>query len=488
VASPGWYAHLWQADDAAHVTLSWMTRVARLLRAEDLTTIATTAQIIDAARLAEALAAMRGLPLPGLPEMNEAARAVFCGGREGPMALVWQKLIVGERLGDVPDETPRVPLQRDLEAEQKRLRLRPEPETKDKVLDLREATDRARSQLLHRLDMLDIRWGELQSAGQAAGKGTFKEIWRLAWQPGLVVDLIEASAWGNTVYDAATAYARGAAESATDLPTLTGLLEGALAAALPEATAHIMAAVQARAAVAADVTALMDALPPLALVMRYGDVRQTDAASALQVTDGLLVRACLGLPDACAALDDEAAEAMFARLMNVNAAVALLPGGDFAARWQAALEQTAARPRVHGLVAGRCWRLLHDGGALPPGEAARQFGLAASRATAPGEAAAWVDGFLRGSGLLLLHDHSLWAAFEGWLVTQREETFQALLPVMRRTFASFTRPERAQMGERARRGLARTTREGVPYDAARGASALPTIAALLGSAEPAEQR
>ena len=60
-----------------------------------------------------------------------------------------------------------------------------------------------------------------------------------------------------------------------------------------------MARVEAEAAVASDVTQLMDALPPLANVLRYGNVRKTDTAMVAHAVVGLVARICVGLPLAC---------------------------------------------------------------------------------------------------------------------------------------------------------------------------------------------
>ena len=70
--------------------------------------------MIEATRLAEALAAMRDRPLAGLHELHDATRSVLCFGAELPLRLVREELVVGERLGAVPDETPIVPLQQDV--------------------------------------------------------------------------------------------------------------------------------------------------------------------------------------------------------------------------------------------------------------------------------------------------------------------------------------------------------------------------------------
>lgn len=212
IESPGWYDYLWNTSDTADVATGWMSRVARLLRAKDLD--ASTAQVIDAVRLAESLAAMRERPVPGLPELNEAARATMCFGRDEPLQLIHNKLIVSEILGGVPDDTPMVPVQQDLQKQQKRLRLQPSAETQTKDFDLREATDLERSQLLHRLNLLDIPWGK-PTAATGKSKGTFHEYWALKWEPEFAVRVIEASVWGNTVYDAAAASVIDSANQST---------------------------------------------------------------------------------------------------------------------------------------------------------------------------------------------------------------------------------------------------------------------------------
>lgn len=476
VESPGWYHHLWTTPN--QVVIRWLTRVAQLLRGQDLD--ASSAHIIEAVRLAESLAALRDRPLPGLPELNLATQAVFCFGSELPMRLIHEKLIVGERLGGVPDETPMVPLQQDLVRQQKRLRMPAEATHKTLDLDLRKANDLERSHLLHRLRLLGISWGELQ---QASGKkGTFHELWRLQWQPEFAVSLIEAGIWGNTIQDASAAYARDAADKATELPVLTSLLDQVLLSDLSDAVSHLMTRLQAAAAVASDVAHLMAALPPLTNVLRYGNVRQTDTGMVSHVVDGLVARICIGLPGACASLDDDAAAAMYSHLLKVNSAVGLLQNEEHLASWHKVLTQMAQQG-LHGLIAGRCCRLLLDAGAFDPAESARRMGLALSTASEPPQAAAWVEGFLKDSGLLLLHDDTLWQVLDNWVSQLSSETFTALLPLLRRTFSTFSAPERRKMGERVKRGESRPTapEEGAgDFDSDRAAAVLPLVAQLLG--------
>ncbi len=458
-----------------------MTRVAHLLRAEDLES--STASIIEATRLAETMAILRGCALPGLAEFNEAAQAVFCFGDATPMGLIHERLVVGARLGEVPDEAPQVPLQRDFQRETKRLRLPPEALDKTLDLDLRKPNDLDRSRLLHRLRLLRVPWGKTESA---RGKGTFRETWRLRWEPEMEIALIEGAPWGNTVEEAATRLAIDRAAHASALRELTALIERLLLAELPGAITPVMHTLENQAALTSDVSHLMDALPPLAAASRYGNVRQTDVAALGHIVGGLVARICAGLGPACASLNDEAAAAMLARINSTDAALATLADEALRAPWTDALHRLAENGNVHGTLTGRCTRLIFDVGRLSPDEIAVHLSRELSRANAPARSAAWVEGFLSGSGLVLLHQPVLWGLLNGWLDALNPEHFTEVLPLLRRTFSTFAAPERRQMGELARRGGTdggpRHAEPDPDIDETRANRVLPTLAALLGRA------
>ncbi|MCA9805910.1 MAG: hypothetical protein KC777_28270, partial [Cyanobacteria bacterium HKST-UBA02] len=481
VHSPGWYQHLW--DHSERVAETWMTRVAMLLRERDLD--ASSAHIIETVRLAETLAAMRGRSAAGLMELSEATRAVLCFGDDLPMRLIHDRLIVGEDLGEVPAETQGTPLGRDLEAQQKSLRLKPETGEKTLDLDLRKEIDRGRSLLLHRLDLLGVSWGIIK---QAAGKsGTFHEYWSLRWSPEFAVSLIEASVWGRTVAQAATACACDSADKNAELAGLTSLLDRVLLADLPEAVDMVMGKVQAVAALASDVAHLMEALPPLARIARYGDVRKTNVEVVAEVIDGLVARICAGLPAYCSSLNDEAAESVLTHIIQVNSSIGLLGIEEQLRLWQECLVKLLEDESLHGIIAGRAARLLFDSRAVEEQEVMRRFGLALSIACEPGRAAAFADGFLRGSGLVLIHDPALLAIIDDWVSALSSDQFIQVLPLLRRTFSSFAPPERRQIGERVKRddsaGSRLPVERSAVLDEERADLVLPVMAQLLGLEE-----
>ena len=480
VTSPGWYEHLWTAPDKA--MMRWITQSARLLRAEDLD--ASSASVIETVRLADALAAMRELPMPGLVELREAIQTVLCHGNAEPMALIRQRLEIGEQLGAVPADAPAVPLLRDLENKQRLLRLKPSTTIETLDLDLRKETDRGRSKLFHQLRLLSIEWAKPQR-GTSRQLGTFHELWQTQWQVEFVVKLIEANAWGNTTESAASGYVRQQADKAESLPQLTELLNRAVLAELPEALEYLLTAVQTKAAVASDVRQMMDALPPLVQVAREGDVRETKSEHLLPVITGLFERVVIGLPGACASLDDDAAQSLVQSIDRADFSLEKLDRREQYAEWLGVLAYLAEREGVHGLVRGRCCRILFDKHKLASEELQRLAGLALSSAVPAMQAATWIEGVLHGSGQLMLAQDGLWQALDQWLSGLLPDSFVELLPLLRRAFSGFSGPERRMMGEKARDlhqapGTGGFDAHNLEIDQQRAATVLPILAQVLG--------
>jgi len=353
VTSPGWYHHLWTAPDQP--VTRWLTSVAHSLRTRDLAV--STAHVIDAVRLAENLASLRGRPLAGLTEVDEATRAVLCEGDAVAARFVTDHLVVGERLGSVPDDVPTVPLEADLARTCRSLRLKREALSRKVDLDLRKPKDLEKSRLFHRLQLLDIAWA-VPATSDVRSSGTFRETWRLEWQPELSVSIIEAALWGTTVPSAASAKVTDLAATA-GLARLTATLETCLAADLPDSFVALLRALDQQAAVDADVVHLMDALPALVRAQRYGDVRGTDVSALSRVSAALVLRICTALPQAMTSLDEDGATTLRRHLDAVQAAVSLAASGadpaahDSRERWLVTLTGLVDRADVNGILAGR---------------------------------------------------------------------------------------------------------------------------------------
>jgi Family of unknown function (DUF5682) len=450
VISPAYYQLLF--GNRKEVVIRWMSKVARLFRKKDLD--ASSAHIIEAIRLAETLATMRNLTVPGIDEMYEAAVSIFCEGHHSKMEIINKKLIVGDQIGKVSPKIPLFPLQQDLEKAIKSARLTKEKnstEAVDKKLDLRTPSNLAASHLLHRLELLGIKWGK-QKKTSRFNTGNFSEIWKLKWKPDFAINIIEAGMWGNTVYSATSRFVMHKANEVETLPKLTELVESTLNADLNEIIGELIYYLQDLSALTKDVQHLMDALPALVNAIRYGSTRKLDVASLGEVIDKMIPRICISLPNACVSIDEEASKSLFEKLLLVNQSINILNRKNFNDLWYKTLNQITALKNVNGILRGSCSRILFDKEIIDLDESTTRMRYSLSKGNDSMDAALWLEGFLFGSGLLLIHNPVLWKVLDDWISELPMENFQELLPLLRRTFSEFSHPERQKMMALVKRG------------------------------------
>ena len=490
VISPGWYRHLWHSwhahpagdeRSARHLAAHWLARVAGLLREGGRPV--STASVIEAVRLAETLAALRGLSLPGLHEMREACLATLCGGETVPLKLIEERLVIGTDVGHIDDDVPQMPLAADLARQQKRLKLKPEGLDREAALDLRSDAGLTKSLLLHRLNLLNVPWGRIVELNRS--RGTFRERWMLRWDPEFSVRLAEALVYGTTIEQAASNAAFAKARTADGLQTLAKMVESCLLAGLDSAARAAIALLQARATQSSDIAGLIAAMPPLANILRYGTAREMPAAELRLLVTSMVEAVCAGLAHACRRLDDPSAEAMRTSLTEFNRAASILDDEHLEADWRAALARLTRDGDVAPLVRGFATRTLHDQNALDAGETASHFSRALSPATPLNEAGHWLDGFLSGGANILLHDTQLLGIIDGWMTQLSDGAFMGILPMLRRVFSSIDRSERRHLLERLRRPLSGETAQSAAADGGETvapgfAAAMPLLLTILG--------
>lgn len=441
VAAPGWCAHLWETP-RPEIATRWLARIAAALREDG--HLVSTASLIEAERLAVALAALRSRPACGFEELRDAAVACLCFGE----ALVWQTvarpLLIGGEVGRIPDDVPLAPLLDDLQRQQKALRLRPEALDRELAIDLRSDSGAERSTLLHRLVLLGVPWGRLADAGRS--RGTFRERWVLRWEPEFAVRLVENLVYGSTIAQAAAGRVRADLDAASQLKGLADLVYAALTARLPDAVEHGIATIEHRAAQTSDCAALLGALPPLAQIVRYGQARQTDAAQLGALLTRILVQGTLALPYAARGLDQPAAAALRDVVLNADGAAALAEvEGEPRTAWRLALRALTEDAGAAPLLAGAAARLLYEAEELAPEDAAILLGRALSPGRAVADAAGFFEGFFQNGGERLIHDKPLRDAVDRWVQGLDPTRFTENLPLFRRAFANLDRTQRRRL-------------------------------------------
>ena len=219
---------------------------------------------------------------------------------------------------------------------------------------------------------------------------------------------------------------------------------------------------------------------------RYGNVRNTDTTLVINVVRNLLTRVFIGLPNACYGLDETHSEQMFGLISKVNESIKLIEDSDQSAEWYKTLRFIAHKDGVHPLIIGCVSRLLLDAGQFTYEEAETSMSLALSTANPPLDVAYWLEGWLSGSGMILLYDARFWNLLYKWVESLDTETFQEQLPFLRRSFSKFEYGERRQIGEKAKKGIIDTPQQNAAlstdnFDHQRAATVFPVLRLLMGN-------
>jgi len=489
VISPGWYRHLWslytqkklpKAEEFASV---WQSRTAFKLREEGY--LAATASAIEAARLALGLAAIRDLPMPGIAEMREASLAAMCDGNPVPLAMLERKLYIGERVGEIGERVPQNPLARDLAAWQRKTRLKPQDLELEIKLDLRSEAGLLKSTLLHRLNLIHVPWGKLTDA--QAGRGTFREVWVIKWDPSYSVSLAEALVYGVTIEQAAVSATLKKAHETTSITELAGLIQSALVADLPDTAASCIEQLQAVAVSSSDITDLMKAVSPLVRVLRYGNARRLPEDTLRGLILSISVEINAGVRIGSRRLDEDTAAARISAMEAYDEALRLFGDDAVTSSWRTELGKIVTDDHVTQLIAGLSLRRLHDVHAWEDERVSAEFARHTG-SRQPQESGAFIEGFLRGGSEVLLEDASLLQLLDAWLCELNETDFTDSLPLLRRSMSSFDTVARRRLLDKVQRGRQQSTSAAEHVAAESNAAfeaALPLLYRILGLGDPA---
>ncbi len=453
VISPGWYRHLWSQYSAQQgsqsiefVTGHWQAKVAHLMREEGIG--ASPASVIEAARLAMNLAAVRGFPMPGLEEMQDASLAALCHGDSLQLKLIERRLVIGDSIGEIDSQVPQMPLAQDLQTWQKKLRLKPSASPEEISLDLRSDAGLQKSSLFNRLLLINVGWAVLVD-GQA-GRGTFREAWRLEWAPELSVKLAEALRFGTTIEQAAANAAYEAAQKETSLSRCAELIRLCLHADLPAATEQLATRLQALSISSNDIEQLMRACVPLIQVLRYGTARQMPKQSLLALVHSLCAEINIGLVFACRGLNEEAVNILQDAMGHFDQALPLLEDPTHLQHWHKALRNLELDDGAAPFLRGFALRRIYDAQVIDADATAVRLSRALSAAVPPLEAGQWLEGFFRNAAQILINDQRLLGIVDTWMLGLDETVFVEMLPVFRRAVGSFDAMERHHLIEKVK--------------------------------------
>ena len=454
--APAYFHLLWDAMNGEGLQNAASTYLVKLAAAHrSAGNIVSSAEVIEAVRLAGTLSQMRGSRYPCLQDLKDAAITTMGHGNLSELAVAFADTEIGKAIGYLPEGVVRTSVQEDFYRQLKKLKLERfrAAELQRLDLDLREKLtvkskdaaflDLNRSFFLHRLRVLGIHFASsLRSRQDSANWG---EYWELRWTPEVEIEVVEASLLGDTIEGAAAFALKERADQAATIDQAAEIFQDAFLCGMPAAASHALTVLQSLSVDSAALTEVASTADRLSLVVRYGDLRKFDPEPVIPLIEQLFLRATLTLEDACNC-DTKAAGPVTQAMDRLNALQLNMDILDQSS-WVQLLERISDRDDLNTKCSGFAMAILLERGIATEELLSREVARRLSPGVPADLGAGWFEGLAGKNRYALITRLSLWRHLSDYLDGLDEETFRRALVFLRRAFADFTPAEKSDIAE-----------------------------------------
>lgn len=454
--APAYYELLWEGlcrQEPDYAARRYLTSLASWQREHG--GLVSSAEVIEAMRLAFSLAELHGGHLPALRDLRDAAVTCMGHGSFSEIALAVADTEIGTGIGSLPEGVSQTSIQSDFNRRLGELRLEKYKSVtaQDLSLDLREKLtvksqrsaflDLERSFFLHRLRVLGISFAEKQAVNQE--RATWAEQWRLRWTPEAEIQIVEAVLKGDTVEQAASFALRERTTGSTGIAGIAAVIEDACSCGMATSMEYAVRALQGTAVEAVAITEIAETAGRLSLVLQYGDIRRLNREPLVPILSQLFLRACLILAGECVC--DDGAAKQIAQAMSTLHEVSVNHAFLDQERWLRVLAEIAGRDDLNTRLSGLAAAILLEAGQMSSEELGREVQRRLSKGIPAELGAGWFEGLSMKNHYALIARLNLWEKLSEYLVTLDDEEFKRALVFLRRAFADFTSEEKNQIAE-----------------------------------------
>lgn len=454
--APAYYELVWdslQRENPEYAAHAYLTHIAAYQRKQG--NPVSSAEVIEAVRLAGALSMLHGYHIPALRDLKDAAVTCMGHGSFSEISVAVADTEIGTKIGSLPEGVSQTSIQTDFNRKLEDLRLTKYKSVtaQELQLDLREKLtvkskkaafmDLERSFFLHKLRVLGIPFAAIQNVSQ--DRATWAEKWNLRWTPEAEIQIVEAVLKGDTIEQAASFVIKEQVEKAGTIAAAANAIEQSFFCGMSDSVHYATQALQEMAVDSAAVTEIAETARSLSAVILYGDIRRLDSTPLLPIVSQLFLRACLIFPESCVC-DDNAAKEIAKALKCMNEVVL---NHDFLEeeRWLRVLYEIAGRDDLNTKLSGFAAAILLERGQMDSEELGREVERRLSRGIPADLGAGWFEGLAMKNHYALIARMTLWEKLSDYLDTLDAEEFKRALIFLRRAFADFSSSEKSDIAE-----------------------------------------
>jgi hypothetical protein len=407
--------------------------------------IRSAAEVIEAVRLANGLAAIHDSPAPTLRDLRDAAVTCLGRGEVDAVSPFLPDVEVGGSIGKLPKGVGKTAIQDDfyLQLESLYLQKYQIDKWQEIELDLREDRtaksesaafrDRNRSTFLHRLRALGIEFGEVVERQQ---QGTSKEKWRLRWRPECEIQLVEAALKGDSVEVATAVRLSERLAECRRVDEAAAIVKEAAVCVLADAMEDARRRLQAMAVEDSGFIAVAKAIDDLSETISYGDVRKVNPEPLKPLVAQLFLRATISVRAACLC-DRQSTPDVQKAIVILDRVAGECSDIVDASRWYLELDAIAAADNLNAYLSGLACALVLEKNRLTEDQLAREVGRRLSPGIDAEVGAGWFEGLVQYNRFGLFGRMALWRQLDQYVLSLDDDGFRKALVYLRRAFGRF---------------------------------------------------
>ena len=455
-SAPAYYELLWQGflnGDITYHERKYLSSLAKYMREHG--GIVSSAQVIEATRLARELAVIRGGSVPTLEDLKDASITCMGGGSFGEMAMGFAETDIGKKIGSVPQDAMQTSIQSDFTSKLKQLKLEKYKElvATPLQLDLRENLrvkskesaflDLNRSFFLYRLVVLRIDFAKIKRSSQ--DNATWAENWILQWTPEAEIQIVESVLKGDTIADAVAFVLSERLIEATKISEIADVIEDAFNCGLPKIVEGAKRSLDETANGAIVMCDIADTVSKLSNMISFGDIRKLDREPLIPIVKRLCIRASLMLVGE-SACDDIAAAALAEDIQKIHNVFMVQDFLD-ESLWFDKLTELSNRDDLNTKISGLATAILLDAGKIDEPTLRKEVSRRLSVGMPAELGANWFAGLSMRNHYALIGRLTLWESLSEYLNTLDEEEFRRSAVFLRRAFVEYSAKEKDMIAE-----------------------------------------
>ena len=455
-SAPAYYELLWQGflnGDITYHERKYLSSLAKYMREHG--GIVSSAQVIEATRLARELAIIRGGSVPTLEDLKDASITCMGGGSFGEMAMGFAETDIGKKIGSVPQDAMQTSIQSDFTSKLKQLKLEKYKElvATPLQLDLRENLrvkskdsaflDLNRSFFLYRLVVLGIDFAKIKRSNQ--DNATWAENWILQWTPEAEIQIVESVLKGDTIADAVAFVLSERLLEATKISEIAEVIEDAFNCGLPKIVEGAKRSLDEMTNGAIAMCDIADTVSKLSNMILFGDIRKLDREPLIPIVKRLCIRASLMLVGE-SACDDIAAASLAEDIQKIHNVFMVQDFLD-ESLWFDKLTELSNRDDLNTKISGLATAILLDAGKIDEPTLRKEVSRRLSVGMPAELGANWFAGLSMRNHYALIGRLTLWESLSEYLDTLDEEEFRRSAVFLRRAFVEYSAKEKDMIAE-----------------------------------------